>query len=618
MQTQKVGMVGAAPIVKSGPSERPPEKEIYRRLWEDHPEYRLVSPGEQVAQLFLQQAQPKQGAEVLDLGCGTGRGGLMLAVMGGMRVTMVDFVGASCLDEDVRNALVTQPDYLKFIEADLSALLPVNAEYGFCCDVMEHIRPHRVDMVIDTCLRACQHVFFQISCVDDVCGKLVGHQLHLSVHDYAWWLKKFQDRDCMIHWSQDFGTHCMFYVTAWLFGEKLSQAGELNIEEQAIKHNIGYNIKQPWRQVEPFGTNQLQVAILGGGPSLAENKDLILDLQSKGVGIITLNGAYNWCLDNGITPNATVVVDARPHNSRFVRPVLEGTPDPRINPPGEHGCRYFISSQCDPSVFEGLPESRTFIWHTGNPLGKELLDAQYPLWWTVPGGSTVLTRAISLFRMLGYRRYHLFGCDSCLRTKWYLQLPAGGLWMDEDINARPMEYATEEDAKKALDALYAADRGVSGARPLRMVQHHAYAQPENDSPVIIPVLVKTSSKVFYCHPWMANQASQFIDLLRAYGDELDLIIYGDGLLAHIIEAGAALDDLESQTAQGESGLVPSQGLKDYVAMVQQYQGTEGLTPLQADTYQGGGGEYSGGGASGDFGAPSGGDSGVGDGGSGGE
>ena len=91
----------------------------------------------------------------------------------------------------------------------------------------------------------------------------------------------------------------------------------------------------------------------------------------------------------------------------------------------------------------------------------EMLQAQFEECYTVPGGSTVLLRAIPLFRMLGFKRFHIFGCDSCL----------------------------EEN------------------------KHHAYEQLENDDELIIPVNV--SGKIFNCHPWMVSQAQEFIDLIRS-------------------------------------------------------------------------------------------------------
>ena len=205
-----------APQVKVS-NVRPLEKDLYKMMW-DRPEYRITAPGEHIAHEFLKQARPPKGASVLDLGCGTGRGSLNLAFFGGLDVTMVDFAD-NCLDEDIRPMLETQKHAMRFVEADLSQPLPVTAAYGFCTDVMEHIRPHHVDRVIDNCLAACQHVFFQIATEDDIMGKIVGHKLHLSVHPYEWWLKKFIDRDCIIHWSKESNGYCLFYVSAWMKGE---------------------------------------------------------------------------------------------------------------------------------------------------------------------------------------------------------------------------------------------------------------------------------------------------------------------------------------------------------------------------------------------------------------
>ena len=155
-------------------TKRPSEKELYKMMWEKD-EYRIVSPGEKIYHEFLNIAKPPQGSSIIDLGCGTGRGGLNLAVFGGLDVTLVDFAD-NCLDEDILPMLETQSHTLRFKQCDLTESLPIKAAYGFCTDVMEHIRPHYVDQVLDNCLNACQHVFFQISTRDDVMGKLLGHK----------------------------------------------------------------------------------------------------------------------------------------------------------------------------------------------------------------------------------------------------------------------------------------------------------------------------------------------------------------------------------------------------------------------------------------------------------
>ena len=473
MSTAIAGVTGEAPVVTIE-NVRPLEKDLYKKIW-DMPEYRKEAPGEKISHEFLAQAKPKAGSSVIDFGCGTGRGALNLAFFGNMDVTMVDFA-PNCLDADIVPMLETQKHTLRFIEADLSEPLPVKAAYGYCTDVMEHIRTHHVDKVIANCLEAAQHVFFQISTVDDKASELVGHKLHLTVRPFKWWLNKFKEHDCVIHWSKKTKSGCSFYVTAWTKGKEFIKAGTVNVGDEQIKKNVAYNIKQGFLEIQPHPTNNIETMIIGGGPSLSQHVKKIKQLRANGVKLIAINGAYKWCLDNGITPSAMVMVDARKFNARFTQPVVED-------------CKYFIASQCHPSVFKGLPKDRTYVWHTQAEILKEMLEAQFEECYPVPGGSTVLLRAIPLFRMLGFKRFHIFGCDSCL----------------------------EEDA------------------------HHAYEQIENDDELIIPVNV--SGKIFNCHPWMVSQAQEFIDLIRMIGDEIELKVYG-GLLHHILESGASYTDIK--------------------------------------------------------------------------
>jgi hypothetical protein len=135
-----------------------------------------------------------------------------------------------------------------------------------------------------------------------------------------------------------------------------------------------------------------------------------------------------------------------------------------------------------------LPKENTYQWHTSAEDIVPILNEHLPEWYSVPGGSTVLLRAIPLLRMMGYHWFHLFGCDSCL---------------------------------------------IGDA-------HHSYAQPENDEEVILPVTV--GGRVFKCYPWMASQGQEFISLIRMLGSEFELEVYGGGLLRHIVETGSLLDE----------------------------------------------------------------------------
>jgi len=474
------------------------EQGKYELMWK-YPQYRRVAPGAQVAEQFLRLAQPRTGSTVIDFGAGTGQGAMCMALAADLlyrqpvKVHMLDFA-RNCLDDEVRDAVAAQP-LLEFTQHDLTKPAPLSAPYGFCTDVMEHIPPDQVDLVLQNILAAAQHVFFQISCTDDSCGTLIGEKLHLSVHPPAWWKEKLEKFQCVFHYwhAADDGSTCIAYVSAWADGQEVVDKGELNTEEETIRANVRANLLAGWKQVRPYEPQHTEVMILGGGPSLNGQLDTIRRMSAEGVKIVTLNGAYNWALEHGLQVGSQVVVDARPFNARFTKPV-----DPKTN--------YLIGSQCDPSVLEGLPKERTFLWHTTAEAIRDILvelspdDAQgRPTWFGIPGGTTVLLRAIPLLKMLGYRKFHLFGCDSCVVHKDTCSDDNSDFW-----------------------------------------NHHAYQQVENDGVPLYPAVV--GGRTFRCTAWQIAQAQEFISLIKHMGNMFELEVYGDGLLRWILQHGADMCD----------------------------------------------------------------------------
>lgn len=454
------------------------EKEKYTKMWTVD-EYRKVSPGELAANTFFSIAKPDAGDTITDFGAGTGRGGLMLWAMGKLNVTMLDFA-ENCLDDDLVTATEKFPEQIRFQEHDLTK--PIGGEptrYGYCTDVMEHIPEEDVNKVLNNILSGAQSVFFRISTTPDVMGpRYLKQHLHLTVQNYSWWAKKFIEHGCTILHSEDLGNAVDFYVTGW--STKLPQNIKINTSEEKILSNIKENSKFPCNHVRAHMIqDDVEIQILCGGPSLNDFKDEIIENHKNGMKTITVNGTYNWAQDNGITNVNQCMIDARPFNKRFCEP-------PRDD------CYYFIASQCDPSVFEMLPHDRTFFWHaTGSPEAVDVVSENYPEYIIAGGGSTVALRAICLMRVLGFKKMHLYGMDSCC--------------VDGD--------------------------------------HHAYSQPENDYKVMnIPVTV--GGRTFDCQPWMVYQAQDMVDMIKTIGDEFMLDVKGDGLIAHILKTGADMPEIE--------------------------------------------------------------------------
>jgi len=478
MTTGRVGIGGHAPTVSIKRTERGKYEEIWK-----HDSYRQTSPGERLATEFLRQAKPSRGETVIDFGCGTGRGGLMLYALGGLKPIFVDFA-FNALDPDIREESEKQPDKWKFICHDLSKWpYPKElkgAKYGYCTDVMEHIPPEQVGLVLKNILRSARHVFFNIATEPDLHGALIGETLHMTVQPFEWWLERFRELECSVHWSHKLENGALFYVTAFATSADLQKAMTLNVDEQVVYDNVLANLRLNLQEVCPHDTQDIEIMLLAGGPSLGDFEAEIRRKRNDGMYIITTNGTYNWCLERGIKPSAQIVVDSREFNRRFVTPVIPN-------------CRYLLSSQCHPMTVASTPPAQTLLWHAGAaPKVREAIDTYVAEsganreWYPIHGGSTVMMRAIPLLRTLGFRKLHVYGFDSCLRGS----------------------------------------------------EHHAYTQTENDGQTIVEVRV--GGRKFHCTGWMWEQAYEFIDLTKMIADVVDLEVYGDGLIAHIISTSAEL------------------------------------------------------------------------------
>ena len=266
-----------------------------------------------------------------------------------------------------------------------------------------------------------------------------------------------------------------------LKGRDLVNMGELNVGEDLLLNNVGTNLARAVPVLEPHPVQgDREIAILGGGPSLQRFLPQIKEMRNgQKMSLVTTNGTYGWALENGMRPSAQVLVDARAFNKRFVTPhVLD--------------CRYFLSSQCHPEVFDELEgKDHVYMWHARatQKIG-EFIEGWYACQnktpYFVPGGSTVMLRTIPLLASLGFVKMHIFGFDSCL----------------------------VED------------------------NHHSYSQPENENDTVIKVTVPGSERSFHCHPWMVWQAQEFIDMTGMYPEFVELNVYGDGLISDIVRVGA--------------------------------------------------------------------------------
>lgn len=193
---------GLLPSIWNGPKMT--EQAKYEQMWEIDG-YRQVSPGECVAETFIEVVQPEPFSRIGDFGCGTGRGALAIDRLADCAdLTLIDFTENS-RDEEARK--------FRFVKADLTNPIPAMVRHGYCCDVMEHISPEDVEIVIKNILAACKDCFFQISTIPDSMGAEIGQQLHLTVKPHAWW-KEVISKHGEILWEQEQDIASLFYVSS--------------------------------------------------------------------------------------------------------------------------------------------------------------------------------------------------------------------------------------------------------------------------------------------------------------------------------------------------------------------------------------------------------------------
>lgn len=216
---------------------------------------------------------------------------------------------------------------------------------------------------------------------------------------------------------------------------------------------------------------QNQIAIVGGGPSLANN----LEQLRKHKYIMVCGSAHDYLMSQGIIPNWCVVCD----------------PDELMNDYLQHkslATDYLVASQCHAKVFEHLKHNKVFVWHAGGSDAENDLikfpDGDVYL----GGGCTVGTRAMVIALGFGFYNQTLYGFDTCLA---------------DDYKHHAYDFVNPE--KETVGNIYEIKIGSP------------------DSPT------------FKVAGYMLAQARDFQILCGIHKDKLNVKVVGGGFLAAIIE-----------------------------------------------------------------------------------
>jgi uncharacterized Rossmann fold enzyme len=176
----------------------------------------------------------------------------------------------------------------------------------------------------------------------------------------------------------------------------LKITGKCVAEDETLFANMDAAIARGYPQIkEAQPAKSGAILLVASAPSVKGQLELIKKMKAAGSPIVAIKGAHDWLIDNGVMPDYALAIDPQEHRIAFYK--------------RQSNVHYMIASQCHPAMFDNLDGYQVTLWH---PYVKKGQDRPKNCM-LIGGGTTSGLRAISLFYVLGYRQFELFGFDSC-------------------------------------------------------------------------------------------------------------------------------------------------------------------------------------------------------------
>ena len=175
----------------------------------------------------------------------------------------------------------------------------------------------------------------------------------------------------------------------------LKIVGKCVADDETLFQNMEAAVARGYPQVlkqEPIKDGM--ITLVASGPSVAGQIDVIREM-AKTSKIVAIKDAHDWLISQGVIPDYALAIDPQEHRISFHTP--------------HKAVEYMIASQCHKAMFDNLEGHNVTIWHPYVMKGQDRPKKTM----LIGGGTTSGLRAISLFYVLGYRHFALFGFDSC-------------------------------------------------------------------------------------------------------------------------------------------------------------------------------------------------------------
>lgn len=284
---------------------------------------------------------------------------------------------------------------------------PETADLVVCTDVLEHIEPELLDNVLADLVRVTRKAALLVIATRESNKRLAdGTSPHKIIEDANWWTAKLSEKFLILDMKADgfLGEVTALVSPVRPIAEiRAKSAVSDTIRFENALRNCGA-VKERVLGEDLIPRHDGRVCVVGFGPSLQQTwRYLLAERRAFGAKIVSVSGAHDFLIGNGIIPDYHVEVDPREHKCFFTR-----TPRADVN--------YWIASCCHPKLIDNLVErkSKLALWHllnSDNDYKIGAKDGPDPGCLLVSGGSGVGARAVNLFFTQGYRTFSLYGMD---------------------------------------------------------------------------------------------------------------------------------------------------------------------------------------------------------------
>ena len=144
------------------------------------------------------------------------------------------------------------------------------------------------------------------------------------------------------------------------------------------------------------------VIIIGGGPSIDSQVDVLKNLASEGIQIIAISRMYPWCLKNGIAPDYVVSLDCSEEQEKGFE---------TIDPMTTHLMASVTRPEITQSILDKGAPCYLFDSRDDRKIKGLRRDAGYNACTVINSGGTVVITCISVAFTLGFTALHIFGFD---------------------------------------------------------------------------------------------------------------------------------------------------------------------------------------------------------------